>query len=171
MSTDAGPVLRDIHLPPPPGWWPLAPGWWGLIVLFMLILLALYWYGWRPRMRRRRWRAANRELDLLLEKHARQPAEFAAGVSQLLRRAARLQRPSSANLHGAAWQRVLRELGPDADSVCPLLTLEQSLYRRHADLDVEAVAAAARIWLRHVLLQRRRRPRRRGFGKGGPHRA
>jgi hypothetical protein len=30
--------LRDIHLPDPIGWWPLAPGWWGLLVLLTLLI-------------------------------------------------------------------------------------------------------------------------------------
>ena len=38
MTTPAGPVLRDIHLPPEPSWWPPAPGWWILFVLAMGVL-------------------------------------------------------------------------------------------------------------------------------------
>ena len=31
MQIDPLAQLRDIHLPPPISWWPLAPGWWILI--------------------------------------------------------------------------------------------------------------------------------------------
>ena len=33
--------LRDLHLPEPIGWWPLAPGWWVLIALAVLGLSLL----------------------------------------------------------------------------------------------------------------------------------
>lgn len=33
--------LRDIRLPEPIGWWPLAPGWWGLLVVCVLAGVAL----------------------------------------------------------------------------------------------------------------------------------
>ena len=33
--------LRDLHLPEPIGWWPLAPGWWVLIVLAVVGLSLL----------------------------------------------------------------------------------------------------------------------------------
>ena len=35
--------LRDIHVPDPIGFWPLAPAWWVMLTAFFLILLlALY---------------------------------------------------------------------------------------------------------------------------------
>ncbi|RLB67278.1 MAG: DUF4381 domain-containing protein, partial [Deltaproteobacteria bacterium] len=30
-------ALKDIHLPPAPGWWPPAPGWW--FVTFVVLTL------------------------------------------------------------------------------------------------------------------------------------
>jgi hypothetical protein len=45
--------LRDIHLPPPVSWWPLAPGWWIVIGwVFVTIVVLLLW----QRKRRRAWR-------------------------------------------------------------------------------------------------------------------
>ena len=43
MNPDSLP-LRDIHLPAPLGWWPLAPGWWivGALV-FALLIAGLIW--------------------------------------------------------------------------------------------------------------------------------
>ena len=31
--------LRDIHLPDPVSWWPLAPGWLALIMLLVIVVL------------------------------------------------------------------------------------------------------------------------------------
>ncbi len=36
--------LRDIHLPDPISWWPLAPGWWLLLALFILsVSVSVLW--------------------------------------------------------------------------------------------------------------------------------
>ena len=34
-------ALRDIHLPPEPGFWPPAPGWWILALILVLVASAL----------------------------------------------------------------------------------------------------------------------------------
>lgn len=154
----AGPHLRDIHLPPPASWWPLAPGWWLLIGIALLLLAWLVWRGYRRRLPRRRWRAANRELDALQAAHAAEhdDAAFAAGVSQLLRRAASLRHPASVGLRGQAWHAAMRDLAGKKEPAPVLLTLEDAMYRPAATLDVVEVTSAARPWLRRVLMQGRR---------------
>ena len=34
--------LRDLHLPNPVGWWPLAPGWWFLIALALALMAWMF---------------------------------------------------------------------------------------------------------------------------------
>jgi hypothetical protein len=156
--TPAGPTLRDIHLPPAPGGWPPAPGWWLLAALVLVLLALLVRHYWRRRLPRRRWRQARRELDVMIARHATQgdSAGFCAGISQLLRRAARLRDPHATATVGADWQAVLLRLAPDTASAQPLLALDQAIYRPQSTLDAGATATAARRWLRHVLLQDRR---------------
>ena len=36
--------LKDIHLPDPVGFWPLAPGWYGLIIFIILLLSGLLYF-------------------------------------------------------------------------------------------------------------------------------
>lgn len=63
MATDQLQQLRDIHLPPAPGWWPPAPGWW----LLGMVLLAAFgwsvWWLWQRRRRGRPFRQARRLYD------------------------------------------------------------------------------------------------------------
>ncbi len=44
-------ALKDIHLPPAPGWWPPAPGWW-FVTFVVLTLIGVGLYKWRLRQLR-----------------------------------------------------------------------------------------------------------------------
>ena len=43
--------LKDFHLPPEPGFWPLAPGWWILIGLTFVALATALWFIRRQKHR------------------------------------------------------------------------------------------------------------------------
>jgi len=57
--------LKDIHVPPAPGWWPPAPGWWlvaGAILVCVLLLARGVWRAWQTRRPVRRARQLHAEL-------------------------------------------------------------------------------------------------------------
>jgi hypothetical protein len=110
MTPPAGPVLRDIHLPPEPSWWPPAPGWWILFVLAMGVLLWLAAWLWRRQRVLRARRVLQREFQRAA---ALQAAEQVAALSELLRRAALRHAPASACLRGEDWLAFLD--GEDTD--------------------------------------------------------
>jgi cbb3-type cytochrome oxidase subunit 3 len=94
-----GLVLRDLHRPPAPPFWPPAPGWW-LVALVLLAVLAIVFM---IRRRRARARAASLALfDNALDA-APTPAARLAAASELLRRAARRARPDADRLDGVGW--------------------------------------------------------------------
>jgi hypothetical protein len=100
------PALRDIHLPPSPGWWPPAPGWW---LLAALLLIAASWIvrrSVRASRHRRRIASALRDYDRALACEHNAPARLAAASLQL-RRAAKARDPTAALLEGDAWLRFL----------------------------------------------------------------
>ena len=69
MNPQDAPQLRDIHLPPDPGWWPPAPGWWLLALLLLLSGVFASRHAWRA-LRVRRWRRrVLAELDQLVFRH------------------------------------------------------------------------------------------------------
>ena len=101
--------LRDIHLPPAPGWWPPAPGWWALVVIGIAAIAGLWW--WRTRHRRlSAGTAARREIERLRRAaHEMGPALLAQELSVLLRRAAVsfYPRTDAAAITGENWLRFL----------------------------------------------------------------
>lgn len=145
-----GPVLRDIHLPPSPSWWPLAPGWWFLIVLALLALLAMglaIWWLRRQRRRHAEEKQVLAEVDQVLALWREQPQALASGLHQLLRRGALRIDATAAQQRGDAWRQTLAMMPVDADTLGQLDALEAAMYKPGAPLDADAAASATRRWL------------------------
>ena len=79
--------LRDIHLPDPIGWWPLAPGWWGLLVL-LISLIGILVYVIRRRRRVTPIKLALAELAQLEANPDLSTREQLEALSILMRRVA-----------------------------------------------------------------------------------
>lgn len=152
--SENGPTLRDIHLPPDPGWWPPAPGWW-ILGVFALVLLVLFLRVLRSRARERRWQhSVVIEVDRIAARHAAKPdpAQLAADLSQLLRRASLLLDPRAAALQGEAWLGFLdARLGGDAFSQGVGRVLVDAPWRRAPTLDADALLVLTRSWLTRAL--------------------
>jgi hypothetical protein len=145
-----GPVLRDIHLPAEPSWWPPAPGWWLLAVLALLALAGLAWIWRRRRRARQRQRHILGELDRLVLRR-REDGDRAAllgGLHQLLRRVAREQDAAAAHLRGDAWRQVLARVPVDSLTLDSLHRLDQAIYQPAGGGDDSELVEAARRWLR-----------------------
>ncbi|ORJ61631.1 hypothetical protein B5V00_05920 [Geothermobacter hydrogeniphilus] len=141
--------LRDLHLPPEIGAWPLAPGWWLLIGLLVLLMTAALLLA-RFRQRRRLRRLALLQLETLKDLHGR---ELAAALSYLLRQAAlcHFSPQQVAGLSGEAWLRFLDT--PFADH--PFSTgcgrcLQDAPYRPHVDIDEARLLELCRDWLKKL---------------------
>jgi hypothetical protein len=149
-TAQAGPTLRDIHMPPAPSWWPPAPGWW---LLAGLILAALGYALWRWSRRSPR-KPAHRawlmlELDQLTQRH-REDADhtaLATELHQLLRRVAIESAPEAASMRGIAWTQTLARVPVDGAIVDRLATIESAIYDPTANFDADAALDAARQWL------------------------
>jgi uncharacterized protein DUF4381 len=163
-AASAGPILRDIHLPPAPSWWPPAPGWWLLAGALACVAAVLARTALR-RWRARRWRAAvMAELERIAGSQGADPdpARCAAQVSQVLRRAGRVIDPASATLRNGAWLAFLDSRLPPAQSArAPFergagRVLVEAPFRAPGDaalagVDVPALLALAREWLQAAL--------------------
>lgn len=131
-------VLRDVHVPPSPSWWPLAPGWWLSIVAIVLFVVGVT--AWRLH-RHRRLQAWRRWFDATSEENT--PAAQVAAMSELLRRAARQRDASADRLEGEAWLRFLDGGHGHAFTQGPGRLLLDGGYRRH--VDAAELAAASTV--------------------------
>ncbi len=145
--------LRDIHLPPPIGWWPPAPGWWILAILLLSGIIALGIWLIRRTRRRRYRRAALVELQTLYQDWQRQRDDiaFAQAANRLLKQTALSAFPATdvAALNGADWldflDRQLRKPRFTEPDVRALATL----YLRNPEpIAADALSDAARYWIR-----------------------
>lgn len=100
--------LRDIHLPDPISWWPLAVGWWlligGVFLFFLIAVLAIYRWK-RPTLKKQ----AVKNLDAI-EARFRSTSDRSgciAEISVLLRRIVITLNPKSAGVTGRAWLELL----------------------------------------------------------------
>nr|WP_144898170.1 DUF4381 domain-containing protein [Luteimonas cucumeris] len=146
-------VLRDIHQPAAPGWWPPAPGWWMLAAILLIAVAVACWFVVRLKRRQR-------AIVALFDDAVAQAPTASAGVaamSELLRRAARRHDPAADRLYGDAWLRFLD--GDDARQVfssgAGRLLLDGG-YRRDIDAQqlAEVLPLARRRYLQLMAVRR-----------------
>lgn len=153
--TAAGPVLRDIHLPPA-SWWPPAPGWWLLAALALVAgALVAAWFAYRRH--HGTLRALLREIDGLELAYARDAdsTRLADQASRVLRRVARRVEPRAASANGVEWRVFVHKYAHAEATRQALDALLDVRFRVAPVLDVSALCGALRVWCRAAL---RRRP-------------
>lgn len=98
--------LRDIHLPEPISWWPLAPGWWLLLVGLVVTITVLH-IARKIYQSRQLSRDITSELESIKNEFAatQNKSQLAKALSILLRRASITYYPGNniAGLTGKDW--------------------------------------------------------------------
>ena len=155
MNPAAGPDLRDIHLPPPPGWWPPAPGWWIVAALVLAAAIYMSIKVYISVKRRRVRRAIFGELDRCIANSRGDAVALAASLSLFLRRLALRSTPEAAAYSGERWVAYLdRQVGTDDFSRGVGRALLDAPFRPRQQYDATALTALVRRYARTVLDKR-----------------
>ena len=98
--------LRDIHLPEPVSWWPLAPGWWFVIALIVLLIIGALLFRQHQKKQALK-KTVRAEFENICAQHQRDnnTLQLVQSLSVLLRRACISFYPRSevAGLTGKDW--------------------------------------------------------------------
>lgn len=145
--------LRDIHMPPPVGIWPLAPGWYGVIILAILalagVLIGLYYRYPHLLVKRQAQRLLKQyKQDFWVSKNT---DEACSKVSSLLKRVAIAYFPRSevAGLQGQAWLNFLNSTASNIDFKAVETQLLLAPYQnRNQDHDMELFFNYAEAWIK-----------------------
>jgi cbb3-type cytochrome oxidase subunit 3 len=144
--------LRDIHLPEPISFWPLAPGWYALALLSLLLIGLAYYFIRRSQKNA----AAKRQALILLQDYEQdylknKNSQVAAmNVSELLRRVALVYFPRDevAGLEGEAWLLFLTKTSKGLDFRENKETLLVAPYQPIQLIDLEPLFYKARGWIK-----------------------
>lgn len=146
--------LRDIHLPDPIGWWPLAPGWWwviGLTVLASTLVSAFFMYRRYRRSRLGYWLAPQFQALVSSYSEDRDALAFLQSVSELLRRAclSLYPRHTVASLTSEDWLGLLDQAGQTTVFTHgPGRLLAEGPYLQHASpADVDLLLPLVTNWV------------------------
>jgi len=144
--------LRDIHLPDPVSWWPLAIGWW--LVLALLILTPIMVWAIRKFMARRQLRkqalAELIRIEASFGQH-QNSQQLVSEISILLHRIciSRFPRLEVAGLNGEAWTRFL-----NAQANCFDTETSQALisgpFQKQCAIDAQVLINASRHWIEQL---------------------
>lgn len=141
--------LRDIHLPDPINWWPLAWGWWVLFAIILLIGVAFIRSCVRPTLRKEALKSLH-AIEKAFEE-SENGAQCVADLSALFRRVV-LSQKKRASLTGDAWLQLLDSQLKSPEFSCGVgKLLVSGPYQPYVHPeDVEKLLALSRKWMERL---------------------
>ncbi len=153
------PLLRDIHEPATPGWWPPAVGWWVLAVLVIVLIYAVTLTLLKRYKAKAAYREAMKSIGLI-QLGSQSQFEKLTELNSLLKRAAltKTSEESVAALHGKNWIGFLQNTSGKqkfSEEVLKILAFTQyqppSAFTPVSAQDFETVFETSKYWLKHNL--------------------
>lgn len=144
--------LRDIHLPQPIFWWPLAPGWYVLMALVIIIVVLTAIYILKRYQKQAIKRVALQQLSDLEQRYQGQTPkqQIAMELSKLLRQVALAYYPRQqvAHLQGQAWISFLDKTSPQVEFKAHGQALVTAPYQKTVDDDLTPLFISCKIWIK-----------------------
>lgn len=142
-------ALRDIHLPSPIGFWPLAIGWYPLVCLVLImLLLAIKWSTQRLRLHLFHREALRmlEECRMITEKN---PAEGLALLSIIMKRIAKTTQPDTFTPSSIndEWINFLEKTGKGLDFSSVRTLLCHDVYRPDPQGNYDKLFFLCRQWI------------------------
>ena len=151
-NNDALAQLRDIHLPNPIGWWPLAPGLYLLALVLFLVLAALVVFIRKSYLNGSHRREALRLLKSFQNQNqvVSDSQHATAFISELLRRVALVYFPREqvASLQGNSWIKFLNDTSKGLDFNFVQKELIDSPYQAKNNSDLQLLFKLAHSWIK-----------------------
>lgn len=145
--------FKDIEIPDPVTWWPLAGSVWALIISIIGIVIGLSWYYWVSYKNNRYRREATQKFEAILNKKL--PSQEAIlAINQLLKQVAitHYGRTRVSSLSGEAWLKFLQKTGSYIEQPKNLLSFFQSSYQPHSleinKAEFEGFLTYSRAWIK-----------------------
>lgn len=144
--------LKDIHLPDPVSWWPLAPGWYGVMILIVIVMIALTYFFYK-----RHLNALPKKQALILLKAYSEHYEkernaqlTSARISELLKRVALVYFPRMevASIHGDAWIEFLNQTGKGIDFTPVKGMLLDSPFKMAETVNLKPLITRTEQWIK-----------------------
>lgn len=149
---DALVQLKDIHLPPAIGWWPLAPGWYVLMALFFIVAVFCMYRAYQRYLNGRAKKHALTLLDLYTTQYAKEGNTqlTSARISELLKRVALVYYPRQqvASIHGQAWINFLNKTSNKLDFEAVKALLLDSPFKPNERVDLHPLITLAKLWIK-----------------------
>ena len=155
--------LRDIHLPDPVSWWPLAPGWWFLMILIIFFIAASIIII--PKLIKKMKHQPARKLSLVEFEHIhkqyktnKNKQQLAQSLSKLLRRICMTydSRQNIAGLTGQAWINTLSNITLNEKNKEQIFSAEQietlltAPYKNGYDYSAQELLGQCESWIKNL---------------------
>lgn len=141
--------LRDVHLPEPISWWPLAISWW---ILLGLIAVGLF-FSIRAFRQNRARNAYRHHAIKQLQTNYRQwqsdanTSQYLQSANVTLKRTSLHLNDSARHLSGLPWLEYLGNMADDNFSEQAKLALSQGVYQKSPEYDVDQIQRELAQWL------------------------
>ena len=140
--------LKDIKVPEPVSWWPLAPGWYILMAILLIIIILSLVLIYKAKTRKKHLNTLKSEITNLYDQYPDNSHQYAQRLSPLLKRIALLRFKSIKinQLHGKTWEVFLNRYSQSES----FNTLTLAAYNPKISLNIPDINASSLAYAQNI---------------------